>query len=460
MQANKRVTKKERMRKGRRTMIKGSIFSAIKESLGTKYIQPFAIAINASNSLVALLISIQGLLGPMSQMAGARMMEKYERKKIVTKSVLFESLIWLLFAAIAILFYKGIIPSALPIIVLFSFGVFTIVFSISHPPWFSWIGDLVDKEYRGRWFSKKSLLRGSVGIVVAIIAAIFLDYAGKDGWAMIGFAIVFTLAFLARIIGFVVYSKGYDPDPKFRIKKRDQIRFMDFVLNAPKNNFGKFSIYRAFVSFSAAVTTPLLAVYLLRTLQFSYFIYMVITLSVVAASLILLRVWGKFIDKYGNYRVLIITSIIFPIEAILWILNPSPIYLILVPALLSGIMSSGFLLASDNFIFDSIKKEKRGTIVSYFNMLRGIGIFLGAGLGAILIRYVNTTTIEPIVVVFITGAILRMIVVFFGLNTIREIRKTKKILNMKNLKKALVDEVPETLEEEAHQILSIKDYLE
>ena len=72
------------------------------------------------------------------------------------------------------------------------------------------------------------------------------------------------------------------------------------------------------------------------------------------------------------------TSIIVPITPILWVLSPSPIYLILVPSLIGGIAWAGFDLATVNFIYDNVSKEKRGLASSYFNLMTGIGIALAA----------------------------------------------------------------------------------
>ena len=66
----KRPTKlsvKELRHQARRHSIKEGIFASAKGSFGDYYIAPFAIAINASNSLVALLSSVSGFLGPLTQ---------------------------------------------------------------------------------------------------------------------------------------------------------------------------------------------------------------------------------------------------------------------------------------------------------------------------------------------------------------------------------------------------------
>ena len=90
----KNVDKKklaELTEKARKYNIKESIFSYVKDTLGFQYLSPFAIAINSSNSLVAMLNSIPGLLGPLSQIIGSKQIAKKSRKKILLKSVLLES---------------------------------------------------------------------------------------------------------------------------------------------------------------------------------------------------------------------------------------------------------------------------------------------------------------------------------------------------------------------------------
>ena len=254
------------------------------------------------------------------------------------------------------------------------------------------------------------------------------------------------------------FKKPYEPEIKLR--KGYYFSFWDFIIKAPKNNFGKFSLLRAILSFSTSISAPLLVIYLLRNLEFSYAIYMIILLAGTLFSLTVLNLRGKFSDRYGNYRILCITSILIPTSPILWILSPSPIYLILMPSLINGVSWAGFNLASSNFIYDNVSTQKRGVAVSYYNMLNGIGVFLGAGLGALLIKILATTYIEPIPLIFLIGGVARMIVVFIFLPKIKEIRKTKKLTGSKTFKNIIFKEARLALSEETHEIMSIKKYLE
>lgn len=441
----------------RKRSIQEGIFASAKFSLANHFISPLAIAINSSSSLVALLSSVSGLLWPLSQTMGSRFIEKHPRKQIILKTVLFESLFLLPFIIISLLFYNGIVTDLLPLLLIISFAFYTIASGMGIPAWFSWMGDIVGEENRGRWFAKRNLLLGFVSVVVAISASIFLDYFTKKGMMMIGFAILFFLAFLCRITTLRIFKKKYEP--KIKLQKDYYFSFTNFLFNAPKTNFGRFAIFRSLLAFSGSISGPLVAVYLLRNLQLNYTTYMAVIFSATIFSLIVMELWGKFADKYGNYKTIALTSILIPIIPILWTLNTSPIYFILVPALTMGVSWAGFNLAGSNFIYDNVSKERRGIAISYYNVLWGGGIALGAALGALLIKVVNTTFIEPIIIIFFIGSFARMIVVFWWVPKLKEVRKTKKFKGKKSIKNILLKEGKATVIEEAHEIMSLNKYL-
>ena len=451
----KQISRTELKHSGRRKSIKEGIFASAEGSFGGKFISPFAIAINTSNSLVALLTSITGLLGPLSQLFSSKWFERDSRKKVVLTSVFLEALMWIPFIIIAILFSKGILINFLPALLLLSFSIYIILTNAAQPFWFSWMGDIVDSKYRGRWFSKRNLIIGIISVVLAIFASVLLDYFKKNNLAMLGFGILFFLALVSRLGSWLTFKKQYEPKLKF--EKKDYFSFWQFLKQAPNNNFGKFSLFRSLYAFAGAVSGSVWTIYLLRYLKFNYTIYIIVLVSEVVFSLIFVNLWGKLADKYGNYKIIILTTFILPITPILWILNTSPIYMILVPSLIEGIAWGGFILVSKNFIYDNVRKQKRSLAISYYNMLWGIGVFFGAGLAAILIKYLNIKIISPIILIFILGAILKMIVVSLFIPKMKETKKIK--VKQKNFEKDIFKGIKPSLVEEVHEIHSIGHYL-
>ncbi len=441
----------------RRKSIEESIFTSARGSFGEHYISPFAIAINSSNSLIALLSSVSGILGPLTEIFSSRLIGKHSRKKIIMRFVFFECIAWLLFAFVAFLFYKGLLVNSLPLLLLLFFSLYTVFISSVSPAWFSWHGDIVDEKFRGRWFSKRSLIMGFATVILTILAAFFLDYLKKNGMIMIGFMALFLMAFATRTVSLRIFKKMYEP--KIRLKKKDYFSFYDFLTNAKDNNFGRFAIFNGIFDFAAYISLPFVTVYLLRYLEFSYLTYMAIILSGSLLSLFFLGIWGKIADKYGSYVVLRITSVMIVFIPVLWVLNPSPIYLVFVPSLVSGVSRAGFELARKEFIYDNVREEKIGFAISYHHMINGIGIFLGAGLGAFLIKFIKTDFVEPLILIFFISGFLRMLVVLFGMGKVREVKRVKRFRGGKSFVWVMSKEAKPTIVEEFHEIRSIGNYL-
>jgi len=444
---------KELKYKSRVNSIKAGIFASAKGSFGDTYLSPFAIALNASNSLVALLTSISGLLGPLSQIFGSRLMEKFSRKKILLRTIFIELLFWIPFIAIAVLYWTGIIKDTLAIVFLFFFAFYTLTANLNLPAWFSWTGDIINERYRGRWFSKRNVLMGFISVVLALAASLILDYFTGINLAMLGFIILFALALVSRVISLGFYKKQYEP--KFKLKKEDYFTFFAFLMKARKTNFGRFSFFIAALNLAVAISSPLFVIYMLRDLHFSYFVYMLITLSGSVFSLLVMELWGKICDEYGNYRVMQITALIIPFIPVLWIFSPSPIYLIFVPILLNGIVWAGFNLASNDFIYDNVRPEKRGLVLSYFNMLAGIGIFIGAAIGAFLIQFLTIDFISPIFFIFILSGVLMMLAVIIFMPMIEEARKMGDVKRGRNL---VLRQIKPCVLGEVHEIMSLRRY--
>ncbi len=418
--------------RARRLSIKEGSFATIRQSLGDSYIIPFAIAINASNALIALFSSITGLLGPISQWLSSRLIEKHSRRKIVIKSVLFESLMWIPFIIIAFLFYKGILTSLLPLSLLLFFSIYVIIANIGTPAWFSWMGDVVDEDWRGKWFSKRNFILGFVALIFTILAAFFLDFFKDRGWTMFGFIILFFLAMLARLISRELFKKIYEP--KLKLEEGYYFSIFQFLKKAPSNNFGRYTLFRAVISFAVSIGGPFFTVYMLRNLNFSYTVFMTVALSQTLFGLLIMRLWGRFADRYGNYEVMKITLVLIGVFPILWLISPSPVYLIFVPQLIGGIGWVGFNLAAGNFVYDSVTPQKRGLVVSYYNVLIGVGVFLGAGLGAILVKVITITFMDKLLFIFLISGIARIASGLIMLPYIKEVRKTEKFDSTRALK--------------------------
>jgi len=458
MEQQKRGSDSERIlklkEKAKKISIKEGSFATVQGGFGESYITPYAIALNSSNAMIAFLSSFPGLLGPLSQWFGSRLIEKYTRKKLVLFAILFQALMWLPIMLLSFLFWKGILTGYLPLLLIVFFSAYVVFGNLASPAWFSWMGDIVEEKERGKYFSTRNRITAVISIICAVTSAFFLDFFKKHSFLLVGFSIFFFLSMIARLISRALFKKQYEP--KIKLREGYYFSFWQFLRKASSNNFGKFAIFRAFFGFAVNIAAPFFAVYMLRDLQFTYATYIIITFSATVFSVLVMPLWGKFSDRFGNYQVMRITLFLIPAIPILWIFSSSPYYLILVAQLVDGIGWAGFNLASANFIYDSVTPPKRGLAVSYFNVLNGVGVFLGASLGAFLVEYVSLSFINTILFIFIISGVARLIAGFAMSSHIKEVRKVEKFDGNRALKNIVLRTVRLPMHESSHEILARK----
>ncbi len=411
----------EKRREGLGISIKEGGFSAASAGFGNSFISPFAIALNATNFQIGFLSSFVGLVGPLSQWFSSHIMEKFSRKKIVIWSVVLQALVFIPIIVLALFFWKGIMVEYLPIFLIVFYSLYIGVGAVAGPSWFSWMGDLVPGKERGRYFGKRNRITGAVAIVSMLIGGFFLDYFRTQGLALIGFSILFSVAMITRLIAGFLFTKQYYVD--MRLKRGYYFSLKDFVVNWKNTNFAKFVTFVSVFYLAVYIASPFFAVYMLRELEFSYVWYTAITLSQTGFSLIAFPLWGKFADKYGNRRVLWISSLFLPLVPILWMFSTSKIYLILVPALVGGVFWGGFTLSAFNFIYDSVTPEHRGLCSIYNNVFVGLGVFFGSIVGGVIAKFVSVGFLNIFLFLFLVSGILRLVAVFTFLPRVKEVRK-------------------------------------
>jgi MFS family permease len=186
---------------------------------------------------------------------------------------------------------------------------------------------------------------------------------------------------------------------------------------------------------------------------------MIIIFAGTGISLFVMELFGKFSDKYGSYRTLCISTALLVLVPILWIAHHSIFYLVLIPSTISGIGWAGLHLTEKNLIYENVSPQKRGLAVSYYNMLWGLGIFFGAGLSALLIKFLDTSFVEPMVFIFMLGTLTRAITAIWWLKQIKEVKKTKKFSASQAFNEIIFKQAAPTIHEEIHDIIHIKKYI-
>ncbi len=408
--------------KALRTSIYEGSAAAVADGVGSSYITPFALALNAGNFQIGTLSAFSGLFSPLAQFFGSKLMERHSRKRIVMTFVLVQAFMWLTIAVLAVLFWKDIFSLYLPYALIILYSILIALWGFAYPSWFSWMGDLVPENERGKYFSKRNRITGAVGLAVFLAAGFLLDLLKTKGLVLIGFASLFTIAFAFRFTSYNFFRRQYCP--QFRLKKGYYFSIFDFLKRF--DNFGKFAVFQFALNLAIMIASPFFTVYMLKNLGFSYLTYTIIAVSSAVVYLIFVPVAGKFSDKYGNRKLLFFGGIFYALTPALFPLFSTPILIILIPFFISGLATAAFTIAANNFTYDAVSQQHRGLCVAYTNILAGAGVFIGSLIGGFL----ATTGIGigvPIISVFIVSAVLRFLVVLLFMPHIKEVKKVKRI---------------------------------
>ena len=413
----------------------GSLAS-VSTGFGLSYFSPFALAMNATSAQVGILYAITSLLPSIVQLRTSNLLRRFSRKKLVLRGLLGKILLWIPILVSGLLFYLGVPHMVWAFIGLV--GLFYALTAISHPAWFSWMGSLVPEERRGKYFSRRNRAAGFFGVLTMIIGAIILDmskgigvyFGDVVGFTLLGFGILFVFSALVRIWSMVLLKRQYEP--RIKIRERDYFSCWQFLRKCVETPFGRFTLYRGALSFVVAIAGPFWAVYMLRDLGFSYVWYILVTVSSIVFQLVFLPLLGKVSDRFGNVRLMRICSWFIVATPLLWLGSALienglllKVYLLFVPAIVGGFAWAGYNLAVNNYVYDAVSGPKRTFGLTYMNLIVGVGMFLGAGLGS-LIAWIGVSFMNPLLFIFGISAVGRLLVAVVGLKFLKEVRHVKR----------------------------------
>ncbi len=429
----------------RYSVLDGAAYYAM-YGFGEYYFAAYALLLNATDFQLGILATFPILIASIMQLFSINLMHKFKSRK---KSVL------------ALVFLQGLM--ILPIILIYHIEsyrltlltllvtLYSIFGWLSNPIWVSWIGDLVPEKIRGKFFSNRQLVASSTMFVSFIIAGFILTYA-KDNFVneYAGFAVIFIIAVIARLISVYFLSKQYEP--KLKIKKQDNFSFKQFLKEFKKRyKLGYFNViiaYLSFMYFGLYITSPYIIAYLFKDLHFSYLQYVLFTATSLLFELAFLPIWGSFIDKYGPLKILKLTGYLLPIVPVLLAFSKSLPILILTQVV-GGFLWAGFTVSSINFMLETTTKEKRVAAFAYYNFISGVFIFIGSLIGAYIIKLaleLNLSSISSIfwskyIIILLLGALMRLIAALIFLPKLKDI-KVREEISSKDLLIKVVSSFP------------------
>jgi len=380
----KDVLTDEEVQSGLSYVIKDGIASQAMGILtGGAFLVAFAIKLGASNLVIGLLAAI-GPLTQLLQLPSILLIEKIRNRRAITiVTAGLGRACWLLIALIPFLFVgnAGLVVLLLSIAAASAFG------AMAGCSWNSWMRDLIPQNTLGSFFSRRMRIATGVGIILSIIAAVYLDYFKKlfTDYELQSYSILFLFGFGAGVSGLYFLSRT----PELRMPAAEQRPKIFRLLAQPfrDENFRKLIAFMCSWNFAVNLAGPFFMVYMLKRLEMS--MSFIIGLSIVSQvmNFAFLRIWGRFTDHFSNKSVLAVSGPLFIFSILAWTFTTMPDkYILTIPLLIlihvvMGLSSAGMSLASGNI---SLKLAPHGRATAYLatntivnSMAAGIAPILG-----------------------------------------------------------------------------------
>jgi len=256
-------------------------------------------------------------VGALMQLPTSVFLARYgHRKRVFLAAGIFYRSLWLLIALIPwALPNAWWWPALLVLRALSSFGM-----HVMSPAVLSWFADVIPRRVRGRFFSRWRQGGVVVGLVVTLLIAHLLDLAEGGGKLalMRTVSVAFAVAAVLGIIDFLwllpIPDVEHRPDRRIRVWQLFREPLAD-------RNFRHFVGFTATMTFSMGYIGQYVWLYLFDVLEMSnkQANLMLVAIPMVL-SLVVLRVWGRLIDRLGCRPTLLIAGVLIVHGAAAWIL--------------------------------------------------------------------------------------------------------------------------------------------
>ncbi len=418
--------------------LRDGAFQAVTQGAGEQYLSAFALLLQANAFHLSILSALPQLIGTVAQLASVKVLRWFpDRKTLIQMGTIGQGLAWM-----PIILLPLLLPQWGPWLIIAGSALYFACAHFTSPTWNSFIADQLDQHERGSYFARRAHIMASLSFLSLGVAGGLLSLWQHDSSAWIGFAFVFAVAGLARLLSATALHRVCDLH--HRPHHDGHASFRQFLAGTNRS-FRSFLWFSGLLHFATLIAGPFFVIYMLRDLQLSYFEYGTWLAASILGQLMTLKAWGKFSDRFGNKALLSVTGLSVPFLPMLYLAGTHLAFLVCVN-FLGGVVWAGLSLGLQNFIFDAVKQEDRPKAFAVTSTVNAIGWSFGALVGSWLIErlpgelrlaQLALPLASNLPLVFFVSGILRLAVSTSFLRGIHETRSVERVPPLK-----LLGEVP------------------
>ena len=285
--------------------------------------------------------------------------------------------------------------------------------------WVAWMGELVPKNMRGRYFGKRTALCMLAGAIASAGAGTLLDWLRPRGHADLGLSILAACACAAGAMTTLLLLRHHDPahgQPSGAFELQSAL--------APMRTPGTRHLmaYQATWNFAVGIAGSYFALFMLRDLGMGFTLMAVHGTATAIVRMVCAPLWGKAIDRVGARPVLITCSFAISIIPLLWLFTERGVlWPLAIDVVLSGALWGGQSLAIFALPLSVTPRKGRPYHLAAVAMAAGVAFSAATALGGMVVQSLPSTFVlgetewSNLQVLFVLSSAARLLAAGWGL---------------------------------------------
>lgn len=397
------------------TNMRVNTFHGVAQMMALNMVQPFigifAVKLGATNYQIALLSSAPAVVSLLAMIPGARLIDRFSRKKRITMGFLLAHRTF--FLALACLPF--FVPDRRAGLLVALVALMNFPGAIGNVAWQSFISGIIPSQMRPAAFAQRNRLMNLVGTCVVLVAGRLLDMISFPT----GYQVVFVMGFLfaigeAWVLGQVDEESGIalissakanaaaatadsaggqkTPDGPLTpvLKPRGAIATLRETLREvlSHRSYVRYTAASIYFYFAWQTAWPLFTLYQVRVLGANNLWVSILNLTNTGGALIGYGFWARYATRYGNLRTLFASSAgIFIVPAV-YAFSHS-LYTVAAFNLVMGAIFSGVTLSLFNALLDTTPEQHRTSYIAYYQTLVNCSAIVAPMAGVALLNAVG-----------------------------------------------------------------------
>ncbi len=408
-------------------MIDGSAW-AVMTGLGEQFLPVFILALALGDVASGWIVTLPPLLGAVLQLTSGRAVRwlgSHRRWVVLTAGL--QALCWVPMVIVAAV-------GASPVWAVFAMATaYYASGAATGAAWSTWIGTLVPRRVRAKWFGKRQratqlgLLIGFLIGGVALGAATgfkAIDQASDNRKVLWVLAGLFAAAAVCRAISTWHLHASDEPVPLPDNHRHVSVKELwTRTVTGAGSGDARLLIYVASVWLASNISSPFVNAYVLTHLATPYMPWAMLIGVVMLGKVLTLAALGRFAHKHGSRKLMLIGGVlIVPIGA-MWMVSTEYWWLVM-SQLFSGLAWGCFELGIWLLILERMNDDERTSLMSYYFLFIQIGMALGSLIGGWLLSGLGHDH-RAYLVVFACSSVARLMTIPLLLVLLMERKRPK-----------------------------------